>query len=55
MYLLRRAVNQSLKAVANEFGVSPSRVSIMQDNIERGVTRSSKLLKLLKEYKVKTP
>ncbi|MGH7801079.1 MAG: transposase [Thermodesulfobacteriota bacterium] len=40
VYLSRRAVNQSLKAVANEFGVSPSRVSRIQGDIDRGVIKN---------------
>jgi len=54
VYLLRRVVNLSLKAVAGIFGVSPSRVSRIQSDIERGANRESKLIKLLKQYKVKT-
>jgi len=53
VYLLRRVVNLSLKAVAGIFGVSPSRVSRIQADIERGANRESKLIKLLKQYKVK--
>ena len=53
VYLLRRVVNLSLKAVAGIFGVSPSRVSRIQADIERGANRESRLIKLLKQYKVK--
>lgn len=53
VYLLRRVVNLSLKAVADIFDVSPSRVSRIQTDIERGTKRESKLIKLLKQYKVK--
>lgn len=53
VYLLQRVVNLSLKGVAEEFGVSPSRISKIQGEIQKGIKRDSKLLKLLERYKVK--
>ena len=53
VYLLRRAVNLSLKRVAEEFGVSISRVSKIQGEAEREGRGESKLLKFIRRYKVK--
>jgi hypothetical protein len=51
-YLLRRIANLNLKAVAKEFKVSPSRISRIQGEIEKGYLGDSKLSELLKRYKV---
>ena len=42
----------NIKAVAREFDVSPSRISRIQGEIERGYLRDSELPELLKRYKV---
>jgi putative transposase len=52
VYLLRRVANLNIKAVAREFDVSPSRISRIQGEIERGYLRDSQLPELLKRYKV---
>lgn len=52
VYLLRRVANLNIKAVAREFNVSPSRISRIQGEIERGYLRDPKLPELLKWYKV---
>ena len=54
VYLLRRVVNMNIKAVAREFKVSPSRISRIQGEIERGFSKDSKLVELIERYKVKT-
>jgi DNA-binding Lrp family transcriptional regulator len=52
VYLLRRAANQPLAAVAKRAGISPARVSQIQTEIERGGLRGP--LKVLAEnYKLK--
>jgi len=53
VYLLRRIANLELKAVAEEFGISTTRVSKIQGEIERMDKTDLKLLKLLRKYKVK--
>jgi REP element-mobilizing transposase RayT len=53
VYLLRRVANLELKAVAEEFGISTTRVSKIQGEIERMDKIDLKLLKLLRKYKVK--
>ena len=52
LYLLRRAANLSLRDVASLSGVSPSRVSHIQRQIEQGKTNES-LRQLICLYKVK--
>jgi len=52
VYLLRRVVNQNLKTVAKEFGISTTRVSKIQREIEGIDKIDRKLLKLLIKYKV---
>jgi len=52
VYLLRRAVNLSLKQVSALVGVSPSRVSRIQSNIE-AQKRDVALASLLERYNVK--
>ena len=52
VYLLRRAVNLSLKQVSALVGVSPSRVSRIQSNIE-AQKRDGPLASLLERYNVK--
>lgn len=52
-YLLRRVVNLSLKEVGEEFGVSPSRISKIQREIDKGIKIDSKLFNLLQRCKIK--
>lgn len=52
IYLLRRAVNLSLKQTSALAGVSPSRVSRIQSDIERS-TPDKRMAALLKMYNVK--
>ncbi|MBI5752351.1 MAG: hypothetical protein HZA59_09440 [Hydrogenophilales bacterium] len=51
-YLLRRAVNLSLREVAGKAGVSPGRISQIQRTIEAGEP-DPVLAKLKRKYKVK--
>ena len=51
-YLLRRSTNLSLKEVARVFGVSPSRITHIQEAIEGG-RRSRPLARLLNRCEVK--
>jgi hypothetical protein len=54
VYLLRRVVaNSELKAVAEEFRISTTRVSKIRGQIERMDKIDPKLLKLLRKYKVR--
>jgi hypothetical protein len=53
VYLLRRVANLELRAVAEKFGISTTRVSKIQGEIERMDKTDLKLLKLLRKYKVK--
>jgi len=53
LYLLRRVVNLDLKTVAKEFGISTTRVSKIQGEIEGIDQIDPKSLKLLKQHKVK--
>ena len=53
VYLLRRLVNLDLKTVAKEFGISTTRVSKIQGEIEKMDKIDINLQKLLRKYKVK--
>ncbi len=53
VYLLRRVVNLDLKTVAKEFGISTTRVSKIQGEIERIDKMDPNLLNLIRKYKVK--
>ena len=53
VFLLRRVVNLGLKNVAEEFGISTTRVSKIQGEIEGIDTIDPKLIRLLRKYKVK--
>ena len=53
VYLLRRVVNLGLKNVAEEFGISTTRVSKIQGEIEGIDKIDPKLIRLLRKYKVK--
>jgi chromosomal replication initiation ATPase DnaA len=53
VYFLRRVVNLHLKTVANGFGISTTRLSKIQGEIQGTDKIDPKLIRLLRAYKVK--
>jgi len=53
VFLLRRSVNLNLKDVAKISGVSVSRISQIQSEVEGGQNMSKKLMRLIRRYKIK--